>query len=67
MDPDWTDENCLKNLEDAVMEEQRREWRERLYTALAVPPGMLAGKSVMPRARRNLPAGVRNRYGKEVE
>lgn len=67
MYPDWTDEHCLKSLEHAVMEEQRREWREQLFTALAVPPGMLVDKTVMPRARRNLPAGCRNRFGKEVE
>lgn len=67
MDPDWTSERCLKSLEESIAAEQMREWREQLFKALAVPPGMLAGKNIMPRARRNLPAGVRNRFGKEVE
>ena len=41
-----------------------RAWREQYVTALAdqlPPPALAIGRSVTPRARRNLPAGIRFR------
>jgi hypothetical protein len=40
--------------------------RRRLsFTPQLPPPGLRLGKAIFPRARANLPAGLRNRFGKE--
>jgi hypothetical protein len=40
--------------------------RRRLsFTPQLPPPGLRLGKAIFPRARANLSAGVRNRFGKE--
>lgn len=59
----------LENIDDyweAVNEINRKEraWREQYMAALAdqlPPPALVMGRSVTPRARCNLPAGIRFR------
>lgn len=47
----------------AEVDRKARAWREQRITALAdqLPPKALTMRRIMPRARRNLPAGIRFR------
>ncbi len=44
---------------------QRRELQMAALAPELPPADMAIGKSIMPRARRNLPAGMRKRLGKK--
>ena len=67
----YTDEYLkAEDIWESIERARTKEARERqLYMAALAPElpptGMATGKTVVPRARRNLPQGVRNRFGKE--
>ena len=53
-------------IKDTRFEEARERQRHMAALAPQLPPiSMTTGKAIMPRARRNLPQGVRNRFGRE--
>ncbi len=47
------------------MAEQRREWRGQEFVVSIIPAGLNCGKTITPRARAHLPAGFRDRFGRE--
>lgn len=49
-----------------LLDYQRRNDMDMALAPDLPPHGLTNGKTIVPRARRNLPAGIRYRFGKEV-